>query len=96
MLSSRVHIVTQASTLRLIYQHTNIDSFDEHAGVSAAPVSFPIHPPAGSEIFSLPGWSGALPSRHFADYIDIADGTKHLYYYLTTSILDPAAAPLVL
>ena len=34
------------------------------------------------EIEFLPGWSGDLPSRHFSGYLDVANGTRHLHYYL--------------
>ena len=31
--------------------------------------------PAGDVVTSLPGWDGALPSRHFSGYVDVsADG----------------------
>ena len=65
-----------------------------HAGQSAS--IFPSNVPAGSEITSLPGYTGALPSRHFGGYVDIAEGTKHFYYYLATSTASPRTDPLVL
>ncbi len=45
------------------------------------------------EITSLPGWSGALPSKQYSGYLDIPGG-KHLHYWLVTADeVDPATAP---
>ena len=63
---------------------------------SAGQTTFPTNPPAGSEITSLPGYAGRLPSRHFGGYVDIADDTKHFYYYLALSTSSPATDPVVL
>eukprot|EP01138_Halocafeteria_seosinensis_P008686 gb/GECG01008878.1/.p1 GENE.gb/GECG01008878.1/~~gb/GECG01008878.1/.p1 ORF type:complete len:465 (+),score=42.58 gb/GECG01008878.1/:1-1395(+) len=44
---------------------------------------------------SLPGWSGALPSKHYSGYFSVADGTKHLHYWFVESENDPDKDPVV-
>ena len=48
------------------------------------------------EVASLPGWSGALPSRHFSGFLAVANGTRQLHYYLQEADSTPQAKPLVL
>ena len=50
------------------------------------------------EVHSLPGWSGALPSRHFSGYLPVgaASGVPgHIHYWLVLSERAPASDPLV-
>ena len=47
------------------------------------------------EVKSLPGWDGALPSRHFSGYLQ-ASPTKRLHYYLVQSEGDWNKDPVVL
>jgi carboxypeptidase C (cathepsin A) len=51
--------------------------------------------PAADEITSLPGWTGALPSRQYSGYLDISS-TKHLHYWFVQSEKNPASDPVVL
>jgi hypothetical protein len=46
--------------------------------------------------FMLPGWEGELPSAHYSGFIDVADGTKKLHYYLQEADSDAETKPLVL
>jgi hypothetical protein len=48
---------------------------------------------AKDEIISLPGWSGALPSRHFSGYLNFTK-TKHMHYWLVESENDPVNDPI--
>ena len=50
---------------------------------------------AEEQILSLPGWTGALPSRQFSGYLNAALGDKHLHYWFVESETDPANAPVV-
>jgi serine carboxypeptidase-like clade I len=50
--------------------------------------------PDEDEVLSLPGWSGALPSRHYSGYLRIAGGTN-LHYYFVASEHAPQTAPTV-
>ncbi len=47
------------------------------------------------EVKTLPGWDGALPSRHFSGYLQ-ASSTKRLHYYLVQSEGDWNKDPVVL
>eukprot|EP01039_Chlorochromonas_danica_P000975 gene975-1059_t len=47
------------------------------------------------EILSLPGWTGALPSKQYSGYLNVASGS-HLHYWLVQSESDPANDPLVI
>ena len=47
------------------------------------------------EVKTLPGWAGALPSRHFSGYLQ-ASPTKRLHYYLVQSEGDWNKDPVVL
>eukprot|EP01127_Copromyxa_protea_P017384 TRINITY_DN5291_c0_g1_i1.p1 TRINITY_DN5291_c0_g1~~TRINITY_DN5291_c0_g1_i1.p1 ORF type:complete len:458 (-),score=98.78 TRINITY_DN5291_c0_g1_i1:35-1324(-) len=42
----------------------------------------------------LPGWTGALPSRHFSGYLQF-DKTKHMHYWLVESENDPVNDPVI-
>ncbi|XBI55509.1 hypothetical protein VPH35_037314 [Triticum aestivum] len=45
----------------------------------------------------LPGFDGALPSKHYAGYITVDESNgRRLFYYLVLSERDPAADPVVL
>jgi len=50
---------------------------------------------ATDEVKSLPGWSGALPSRHWSGYLGTL-GNRSLHYYFAESEGDPATDPVVL
>ena len=50
--------------------------------------------PADDEVQSLPGWAGALPSRHYSGYLRVAGGTN-LHYYFVSSERSPQTAPTV-
>ena len=45
------------------------------------------------EITSLPGWSGALPSKQYSGYLSF--GSKHLHYWFVESQSNPATDPVV-
>ena len=49
---------------------------------SVAAISAPAY--EKDEVKALPGWDGALPSRHFSGYLQ-ASPTKRLHYYLVQS-----------
>lgn len=46
--------------------------------------------PADEEVISLPGWSGALPSKMYSGYLDVS-ATKHLHYVLVESQNEPSS-----
>ena len=53
--------------------------------------------PAGDRVKSMPGFSGELPSAHFAGYINVNNSTgRNLFYYMVSSEGDPASDPLVI
>lgn len=53
---------------------------------------------AKDEILSLPGWTGALPTRQFSGYLSL--GTKYtgtnLHYWLVQSEVNPETAPTLI
>eukprot|EP01052_Picozoa_sp_SAG31_P036382 SAG31_NODE_4531_length_3158_cov_4.651193_5_plen_173_part_00 len=51
---------------------------------------------AADEIKNLPGWDKPLPSKHYSGYLDAANGTKHMHYYLQLSEGDPKSDPVTL
>ena len=55
-------------------------------------VSLACGAPPGSEILSLPGWRGPLPSRMFSGYLIAGDA--RLFYVYIESETNPAKAPL--
>ncbi len=71
------------------------------SSAAAADVRVPSPPPlsaaaAADEVHSLPGYLGALPSRHFAGYVPVSE-TKRLFYYLASAERGaPLDAPLLL
>jgi len=48
------------------------------------------------EVTSIPGWSGALPSKHYSGYLPVANSTRMLHYYLQEADASPLDKPLVL
>ena len=41
---------------------------------------------AADEVQSLPGWNGALPSRHYSGYVDVsADGAPGRFLHVSIS-----------
>ncbi|XP_011089617.1 serine carboxypeptidase 1 [Sesamum indicum] len=62
--------------------------------VSFKPVS---SAPQGAFITSLPGFSGNLPSKHYAGYVTVDESHgKKLYYYFVESEGNPSKDPVVL
>jgi len=51
---------------------------------------------AADRVTSLPGWAGALPSRHYSGYLPVRGGQAFMHYYLQLSEGDPAADPVTL
>ena len=51
--------------------------------------------PFADEIISLPGWPGALPSKHYSGYLNVGR-TKHLHYWLVEAEEDSQTKPVVL
>lgn len=51
---------------------------------------------AGDEVLSLPGWAGALPTRHFSGYLPVRGGAAFMHYYLQLSEGDPGRDPVTL
>ena len=51
--------------------------------------------PAEHEVHSLPGWTGALPSKHYSGLVNVGNG-RSLHYYLQLSEGDPSKDPTVL
>ena len=51
--------------------------------------------PAADEILSLPGWTGALPTKQYSGYLSLTSGSQ-LHYWFVASEKDPANAPTVL
>lgn len=50
-----------------------------------------------TEVLGLPGWSGPLPSRHYAGYVTVdEDHGRRLFYYFATSERSPTEDPVVL
>ena len=75
------------------------------ASVLAALVALPIGAHgaiAEHEVFSLPGWDYALPSRQYSGFISAEAGTptagheRRLHYILVLAVNDPQDAPVVL
>ncbi|XP_024384018.1 serine carboxypeptidase 1 [Physcomitrium patens] len=53
--------------------------------------------PNGAAVESVPGFSGDLPSRHFAGYVSVNDTNgRELFYYFVESEGSPATDPVVL
>jgi carboxypeptidase C (cathepsin A) len=55
---------------------------------------------AADEVKSLPGWEGALPSKHYSGYLDVglsSAGVKniHIHYWLSESERSPENDPVV-
>ena len=50
---------------------------------------------AADEVLSLPGWTGALPTKQFSGYLSISGGTN-LHYWLVTAKTNPETAPTVI
>ena len=48
------------------------------------------------EVTSIPGWSGALPSKHYSGLLPVANSTRMLHYYLQEADASPLDKPLVL
>jgi hypothetical protein len=51
------------------------------------------------EIHHLPGWDGALPSRHFSGYLNFTGAkpmSKHMHYWFVESEGNPSTDPIVL
>tara|TARA_B110000208_G_scaffold14306_1_gene17371 strand:+ start:82 stop:1770 length:1689 start_codon:yes stop_codon:yes gene_type:complete len=50
------------------------------------------------EVTSLPGWTGALPSKMYSGYLtvpgDAGPGTKHYHYFFVESENDPVTDPI--
>jgi carboxypeptidase C (cathepsin A) len=52
---------------------------------------------AADEVASLPGWDGALPSKHYSGYIPVGHGgSKMIHYYLQEADEDAPSKPLLL
>jgi serine carboxypeptidase-like clade 1 len=51
---------------------------------------------AADEVKSLPGWEGALPTKHYSGYLDANKGQHHMHYYLQLSEGDPKTDPITL
>ena len=64
--------------------------------VAAALLPTVVAMPAADRVTALPGWEGELPSAHYSGFIDVADGTKKLHYYLQEADSDAETKPLVL
>ncbi|XP_062221154.1 serine carboxypeptidase 1-like [Phragmites australis] len=54
--------------------------------------------PAGAEVTEFPGFSGELPSKHYAGYVTVGHvlQKRHMYYYFATSERDPTLDPIVI
>jgi len=57
--------------------------------------------PAQYEIKSLPGWTGALPSKMYSGFVNVGPppaqpGTMHMHYWFVESESNPETDPLVL
>uniref|UniRef100_A0A453GF81 Carboxypeptidase n=2 Tax=Aegilops tauschii subsp. strangulata TaxID=200361 RepID=A0A453GF81_AEGTS len=53
--------------------------------------------PQGAEVTGLPGFDGALPSKHYAGYVTVDEKHgRNLFYYAVESERDPAKDPVVL
>ena len=50
---------------------------------------------AADEVLSLPGWDGALPSRHYSGYLPADNGAKMIHYYLQEADTDASSKPLL-
>eukprot|EP01052_Picozoa_sp_SAG31_P014398 SAG31_NODE_893_length_11177_cov_10.241806_3_plen_110_part_00 len=48
------------------------------------------------EVTALPGWAGALPSRHYSGYAEATPGRFLHYWLVEAEEVDPTTAPLVL
>lgn len=59
--------------------------------------SFVVGAPSESQVTSLPGFSGTIPSKHYAGYVTVNETHgRELYYYFVESEFNPATAPVVL
>ncbi|KAG8083283.1 hypothetical protein GUJ93_ZPchr0015g6605 [Zizania palustris] len=53
--------------------------------------------PEGHLVARLPGFHGALPSKHYSGYVSVDETNgRQLFYYLVMSERDPSADPVVL
>ena len=53
--------------------------------------------PQGAEVKRVPGFDGALPSKHYAGYVTVDERQgRELFYYLVESERDPSKDPVVL
>lgn len=53
--------------------------------------------PSADEVLQLPGWTGALPSRHFSGFLDVGSARdRHIHYMFVYSEGETPAAPVVL
>ena len=55
---------------------------------------------SADEVKALPGWDGALPSKHYSGYLDVgltSSGPKdiHIHYWLSESEGSPSTDPVV-
>jgi len=62
-----------------------------HVALLAALAAVP-----ADEVKALPGFAGALPSKHYSGFLSLGNSSKRLHYYLVTSHGSPSADPLVL
>ncbi|KAK9808273.1 hypothetical protein WJX73_006115 [Symbiochloris irregularis] len=51
--------------------------------------------PSGSQILSVPGHSGALPSKQYGGYLNVPGTTKQLYYIFVLSTNSPETDPVI-
>eukprot|EP00051_Salpingoeca_urceolata_P027094 m.480013 g.480013 ORF g.480013 m.480013 type:complete len:468 (-) comp21667_c0_seq1:66-1469(-) len=52
--------------------------------------------PAADEVLHLPGWEGALPSKHYSGYVPVAEESAFLHYWFIESERNPSSDPVVL
>ncbi|PWZ20532.1 Serine carboxypeptidase 1 [Zea mays] len=55
--------------------------------------------PPGAEVAEFPGFTGKLPSKHYAGYVTVGrheQRKRHLYYYLAVSERNPSLDPVVI
>lgn len=56
----------------------------------------PVDQRAADEVIALPGWAGALPSKHFSGYLNVANNSRRIHYLLQEAETSPEDKPLVL
>jgi hypothetical protein len=85
-----------ALQLLLLLQPAIVPAADDPTSLRPSPADS-VRRHRGAEITGVPGFAGALPSRHYGGYVTVDEERgRHLYYYFVTSERSPDTDPVVL